>query len=210
MSAFSNTGAHDKTADPYKAANLENDVSVKDKVNDFGEFLDSCSFAIMTTRDPDSGALFSRCMAVAAKENGGIDLLFYTNNESGKTREIKSDPNTNISFVDSSGQWASISGNSTIVNDRNIIKKYYSRTLKAWMGDLGDGVHDGGPDDPRIVIIRVVSNTIIYAITNKNALTRGIEVAQGAITGKAPAIHKLREINEVEVRTWRFSKQVID
>ena len=45
---------------------------------------------MMTTRDASSGKLVSRCMAVAAKESGGIDLLFHTNTESHKTDEIAS------------------------------------------------------------------------------------------------------------------------
>jgi hypothetical protein len=46
------------------------------------------------------------------------------------------------------GEWVSISGNAELSNDREKVHKYYSPTLKAWLGDLGDGTHDGGPNDP--------------------------------------------------------------
>ncbi|RKF65542.1 Protein bli-3 [Erysiphe neolycopersici] len=210
MVFLSNTDGHEKPADPYKTANLDQCVSIKDKVNDLSDFVDSCKFGIMTTRDSSSGALVSRCMVVAAKEVDGIDLIFYTNTESGKVDDIKSDPHVNVSFIDSSGQWASFAGKSSILTESGIVAKYYSPTLKAWIGDLGDGKHDGSPNDPRLGIIKVQSKTITYAITNNNAITRGFKVAQGAVTGNPPAIHRLRELSETEVSTWRASKDMIE
>lgn len=82
--------------------------------------------------------------------------------------------------------------------------------LRAWIGDLGDGKHDGGPNDPRLGIIKVLSTTITYAVTSNNAITRGFKVAQGAVTGKTPAIHMLRELSETEVSTWRASKEMVE
>jgi len=206
--SFSNTNTGDKPADPYKEKNID-DASIKDKVEDLSEFVSACKFGMMTTRDGSSGALVSRCMALAAKENGGIDLIFHTNTESGKTSNIDSDPHINIAFLNSSGEWASVSGTSEIVTDRSVVKKYYSPALKAWLGDLGDGKHDGGPEDPRIGIIRVTAKTATYAITRKNAVSRGIEMAQGVVTGKAPAVNKLREISEQEIETWRSSRKMV-
>jgi general stress protein 26 len=136
-------------------------------------------------------------------------LIFHTNTESGKTDDIQSDPHINIAFLNSSGEWASISGTSEIVTDRETVKKYYSPALKAWLGDLGDGKHDGGPNDPRIGVIRVKSTTATYAVTRKNAVSRGIEMAQGVVTGKAPAVNMLREISEQEIETWRSSHKMI-
>lgn len=89
------------------------------------------------------------------------------------------------------------------------MKKHYSPALKAWLGDLGDGKHDGGPEDPRIGVIRVKTLTATYAIVRKNALGRAAEMAQGVITGKAPAVNKLREISQSEVETYRSSQQSI-
>ncbi|KAK2074240.1 hypothetical protein P8C59_008461 [Phyllachora maydis] len=153
--SFSNTSTGSKPADPYKSANKDEDVAVVDKVEDLSKFIDNCKYGMMTTHESASGNLVSRCMALAAKETGGIDLLFHTNTESGKTDDIATDPHINIAFLDSFGQWASISGTSEIITDRELVKKHYTSTLKAWVGDLGDGKHDGGPEDPRIGVIRV-------------------------------------------------------
>jgi predicted MarR family transcription regulator len=65
MSTFSNTDTGNKTADPYRAANLD-DASVSDKVEGLSKFVSDSKFGMMTTRDT-VGKLVSRCMAVAAK-----------------------------------------------------------------------------------------------------------------------------------------------
>merc|ERR1711974_403754 len=133
-------------------------------------------------------------MALAATETQGIDLLFHTNTESGKTDDMSADPHVNMSFIDSSGQWASIAGNASVVTDRDYVKKHYSPALKAWLGDLGDGTHDGSENDPRIGIIRIRMSTATYAVTRKNFVSRAAEVATGAVTGKPASVNALREI----------------
>lgn len=194
-----------KHADPYKEANLDTTVSLEQKIQDLSAFMNACRFAMMTTRDAKSGNLVSRCMALAAQETGGIDLLFHTNIESGKTDDLASDSHINISFLNNSGDWASISGTANVVTDRSLVQQHYSQHLKAWLGDLGDGTHDGGPNDPRIGIIRVKTSTAHYAISGKTMLGQMAQVAQGVITGKPAAVNKLREISEEEVKQWRSS-----
>ncbi|PFH57304.1 hypothetical protein XA68_15236 [Ophiocordyceps unilateralis] len=200
--SFSNTTVGDKPSDPYKKANLE-EVDVKTKVDGLVEFMKACKFSMMTTHEASTNNLVSRCMALAATETGGIDLLFHTNTESGKTDDIASDSHVNISFLNSSGEWASVSGTATIVTDRDLIKKHYSPALKAWVGDLGDGKHDGSENDPRLGIVRVKMTFATYSLVAKNILSRATEVVQGAVSGKPAHVNKLREINPKEVEQWR-------
>ncbi|KAL2042409.1 hypothetical protein N7G274_004901 [Stereocaulon virgatum] len=200
---FSNTEVPgDKPADPYKASNLT-EPELKEKVQDLVKFMESCKFGMMTTRIESTGLLTSRCMALAAKESGGVDLLFHTNTESGKTNDLKNDPKINIAFLNSTGEWASVSGEAEIITDREVVRKYYSQSLKAWLGDLEDGKHDGGPEDPRIGVIKVKAVTATYAIATGTALGRGAEILKGTITGSAPKVNKLREISEAELQQWR-------
>ncbi|MCJ1371872.1 BLI-3 blue-light-inducible Bli-3 protein [Loxospora ochrophaea] len=197
--SFSNTEVPaDKPADPYKAKN-EDPTSLKEKVEDLVSFMERCKFAMMTTRIGSNGYLVSRCMALAAKEAGGLDLIFHTNTESGKTDDLSSDPKINIAFLNSSGEWASVSGEASVLTDRETIRKYYSPALKAWIGDLGDGKHDGGPEDPRIGVIKVDTKTATYATTGQNIIGRTMEFAKGVVTGEAPKVNNLREINEEEI-----------
>ncbi|KAI1746828.1 pyridoxamine 5'-phosphate oxidase [Xylaria castorea] len=205
MSGFSNTDTGSKPADPYTRANKDTDVLTQEKIDALDRFVGQCKFGMMTTRDQASGKLVSRCMAVAAEENRGVDYLFFTNTESHKTDELKSDPHVNLAFLDSFGQWASVSGTASIETDRGLVKKHYSPTLKAWMGDLGDGKHDGSENDPRIGIIRVTMVTATYAITDLTILGRVAEVAKGMVTGEQANVNKIREITEDEAKARRSS-----
>jgi hypothetical protein len=89
------------------------------------------------------------------------------------------------------------------------VKNYYSSALKAWLGDLGDRKHDGGPEDPRIGVIKVQAKTATYAISRKNALGRAVGMAQGIVTGNVAAVNKLRELSEEDIITWRASNTMV-
>jgi hypothetical protein len=77
--------------------------------------------------------------------------------------------------------------------------------LKAWIGDLGDGKHDGGPEDPRIGIIRVRVSTAQYAVSKRTQIGGFIELAKGVATGSSPNVNKLRHLSEAEVQQWKSS-----
>lgn len=91
------------------------------------------------------------------------------------------------------------------MTDCELVKKTYSSALKAWLGDLGDGVHDGSENDPRIGIIRVKTTTVTYSLVSGNFITRATEIAQGVLTGKPAHVSKLREISAEDVNNWRAS-----
>ena len=55
----------DQPADPYKAANSENEVPIKEKMEGLLAFMDRSRYGMMTTRDANSGLLASRCMELA-------------------------------------------------------------------------------------------------------------------------------------------------
>ena len=141
-----------------------------------------------------------RRLTVPTQESGGIDLLFHTNTESGKTDDLSSDPHVNISFLNVSGEWASVSGEATVVTDRDLVKKHYNPALKAWLGK-----HDGSENDPRIGVIRVKMLSTTYSLVAKNIISRAVEVVQGAMTGKPAHVNSLREISQDEVKQWRSS-----
>jgi general stress protein 26 len=182
------------SSDPYTLKNKD-EPGVEEKITNLSEYVKSSKFGMMTTRVASSGLLVSRCMAVAAQESGGVDYLFHTNTESGKTDDLKSDDHVNISFVSYNGSWASISGKAEIVTDRETIKKYYTPTLKTWVGDQGDGVHDG----------KVKAVTATYSLPKGWAPSRAVEIIKGAITGDTAEVSFLREISESEISQWRSS-----
>jgi len=201
--SFSNADTGAKPSDPYTEKNQQ-DPSLKEKVEDFSHFVDKCKFCMLTTKT-NSGMLVSRCMALAAKEGNGVDMIFHANSESGKTDDLAANPEVNLGFLNSTGEWASVAGTAAVDTSREEVRRYYSPGLKAWLGDLGDGKHDGGPDDPRIVVIKVVSKTVQYAVARRSVIGSAVEVARGVVKGEAAQVNKLRHIDESELQQWRSS-----
>lgn len=117
---------------------------------------------------------------------------------------------TNMSFLDPvNGAWASISGTATIIADPAIVHKYYSPTLKAWIGDMGDGVHDGGPADPRIGLIKLEAKLATQVVARKGILGRAVETVKGAVQGNVPAINSIRELSAEELAECKLQLEYL-
>ncbi|SPN98408.1 related to Protein bli-3 [Cephalotrichum gorgonifer] len=196
----------DKKPDQYAGHNPDVELSVKDKIDGLLAFMKHCRYGMMTTRDTSTGLLASRCMELAATESNGTDLLFFTNTHTHKVDELAHDPHTNISFVNHVGEWASIAGSASVVTDRDLIRKHYKSTLRAWLGDLGDGRHDGSAEDPRLGLIRVRMTTAACSISGKGLFGTVKDVVTGAMSGKAHEVAKMRELSQEEVDKWRSSE----
>jgi len=188
-------------ADPYKAKNLDESVPMDQRITDLLDFTDKAKFCMLTTITPE-GHLASRAMALAGKEDNGTTLLFHINANSGKTADLSSHSDVNIAFLTPSGEWASISGQGSVTTDRTLVDRFYSPALKAWIGDLGDGIHDGGPKDPRIGMITVKAKTASYSLARQGILGRAIQVAKGVAQGDVAAVSILRGVTETEFREW--------
>lgn len=105
-----------------------------------------------------------------------------------------------MSFLDPvSGAWASISGTASVIGDPAVVHKYYSPALKAWIGDMGDGVHDGGPTDPRIGVIKLEAKLATHVVSRKGLLGRAVNTVKGAVKGDVPAINGIRELSAEEL-----------
>ena len=113
---------------------------------------------------------------------------------------------TNISFLDPvRGAWASIAGSASIIADPAVVEKYYSPMLKAWLGDMGDGVHDGGPSDPRIGVIKLEAKLATHVAAKKGILGRAVDTVKGAVRGEVPAINSIRELSMAELAECKLS-----
>ena len=56
-----------------------------------------------------------------------VNLVFIANNASPKFLELQNDSHVNVSFLDtSSTSWASYSGTARVIEDRAVIKNYWS------------------------------------------------------------------------------------
>lgn len=94
-------------------------------------------------------------MAVAKRT--GPDFLFLANNHSQKFKDLSANKEVNLAFRDSTNQsWISVTGEATTTDNKDPrIEKVWNRGAAAWFGDLGDGVHDGSPTDPRLTLIEI-------------------------------------------------------
>lgn len=85
-----------------------------------------------------------------------------------------------------------------MVTDKKTIHKYYYPCLKAWFGDLKDGVHDTGPDDPRIGAIRVKITQASHAIVGEGMLgKKASDYTKDA--SEVPRINRLRLLSRDEL-----------
>ncbi|TQS31930.1 hypothetical protein Golomagni_07773, partial [Golovinomyces magnicellulatus] len=192
------------SVDPYTSKNVEK-IPLAQKMQDLNDFLSNMKIGMLTTQESEGELLVSRCMALAGRENDGTDLIFHANLSSGKISDLSIHPKqVNISFLNpSNGGWASIAGEATVLSDRDIIDKYYSTALKAWLGDLGDGVHDGSRTDPRIGVIKLTAKTATHTVVDKGAIGRTYDMAKGLFTGEVPAFNSVRELSPQELDKWR-------
>lgn len=144
-----------------------------------------------------------RSMAVAKRS--GPDILLLANQHSQKFQDLSQNKEVQITFQDSKTQdWISISGTATTVSNSDPrIKELWSRGIKAWFGDLGDGKHDGGPDDPRMALIEVKAKYATYYLTQSGTLGFIKEVGTAAVTGKVAETGVLRELHEADLEQAR-------
>ena len=148
--------------------------------------------AMLTTRRTD-GRLVSRPMATQRRD-AIADLWFVTDIESHKLDELEHDAHVNLAYLDSdSWEWISVSGEATISTDRARIRALYQADWKAWFGKL-DEVRDGGPEDPRLALILVDADTVIYMKREKSKPVVLFELAKAMVTGKRPDLGEARKV----------------
>ncbi|KAG0137965.1 hypothetical protein HOY82DRAFT_477149, partial [Tuber indicum] len=139
-----------------------------------------------------SGPLVSRCTRMSLVERNGIDFSFHTNTGMGETDGLRSDPCVNLGFPkNSTGSLG-----------------YCTPAFKARVRDLRGKIHDGDPEDPRLAVIKVFAKSATYAPRRGTALSRGLEISKGAITGNTANTNKLRELIKEEPQAFRTSQQL--
>ena len=137
--------------------------------------------AMLTTRRVD-GRLVSRPMATQNREPIA-DLWFVADIESHKMDELEHDPHVNVAYLDSrSWEWVSVSGTAAISTDREQIRRLYQPDWKAWFGAIDD-IRNGGPDDPRLALILVNADSVVYMKQEKSKPVVLFEVAKAMVTG---------------------------
>jgi general stress protein 26 len=177
---------------------MDREVPVEKKIDDLYELIGDIKTAMFTTRRAD-GTLVTRPMATQ-KRHSIADFWFVTDMETEKVDELAHDPNVSLAYYNSkTWEWVSVSGRAIILRDRRIIEELHQPDWKAWFGDEGGG-RDGGPQDPRLALLLVEAQSVIYGKRNKSAPLALFEVAKGLITGKQPDVQDVRHVDGAEMR----------
>ncbi|EPQ26767.1 uncharacterized protein PFL1_05746 [Pseudozyma flocculosa PF-1] len=192
-----NAQTHDPTAQNAAKNASSAGLTTQDKIDGLLEITKKVGTAMLTTRAP-SGQLASRAMAPSTTE--GLVFSFFFNTDSGKTDDIQSEPQVNVSYYDpKTTDWVSISGRAQINRDQSKIKKHWSSSLKAWFDDKKDGKHTGDHDDPRVVLLDVVPEEIRYFKADGKVKALA-ETAKAAISGHAASPGKLVILTSDEIQ----------
>ena len=162
------------------------------QLDELYRLIEQIETAMFTTRRPD-GRLVSRPMATQ-KQNPVADLWFVTDVESHKLDELEGDPHVNLAYFDTdSYEWVSVSGTARVSTDRERIRELYQPDWRAWFGTIDD-TRDGGPEDPRLALVLVDADSVVYMRREKPKPVVLFEVAKGMVTGSRPEIGETRRL----------------
>jgi len=197
-----NLDAAQKKLDPYTSKATDNDgATVEEKVQEFMAICKKAQIGMLTTLYPGKPPLLhSRAMVPVSTK--ALTFTFVSNAHSSKNAVsiAQTSPAVNISYCDpASTDWVSIAGDATLEDDREEIKKVWNAGLKAWFGDLGDGVHKGDHNDPRVQLIVVKPKEIHYWHKTSNIISETYQVVKGAVTGETAAPGVLRSLTKQEI-----------
>lgn len=168
------------------------------RIDDLYDLIDDIEIAMLTTRRSD-GRLVSRPMATQERQDGA-DLWFVTDIQTHKIDELEQDPNVNVAyFRDRTKEWVSVSGIAQISQDRAKIRELYKPDWRMWFEEIDD-VRDGGPDDPRLALLQVTAESVVYMKKDKSAPVVLFELAKGMVTGQQPDVAEMRKLSGSELR----------
>ena len=172
-------------------------VPTEKKLEDLYDLIDGIDIAMFTTRRAD-GQLVSRPMQTRER-TPGVDLWFMTNIETHKLDDLMSDPHVNLAYYNNrSREWVSVAGFATVSTDRELVREFYKPDWKAWLGDEGDA-RDGSANDPRIALILVDAQSVVYMKVTKPKPIVLFEVARAMVTGDPPKVGSVRTVTEREM-----------
>ena len=137
----------------------------------------SVRFAMFTTTD-DYAHLVSRPMTNQDMDAEG-NLWFYTSSNTDLWENIGARPEVNLAFAEPADHlYVSVSGTAERVVDRDKIKELWNPAVKAW--------YPNGPDDPHVMLIKVVPHAAEYWDSNGNAMVQLFKMAKAVLTGSTP------------------------
>jgi general stress protein 26 len=152
------------------------------------ELVHRARLCFLTTMTED-GKHVSRPMALQSVEFDG-DLWFFTYDDDAKVRQIRANPQVNVSFSNpGDSEWTSVSGTADVVHDRAKAEELYTKYLEVWFPD--------GLDTPGIGLLKVHADTVEYWESSRSKVKRLIGMARAIRTDdpdKFPAENRTVEM----------------
>ena len=138
--------------------------------------IEALDVGMLTTED-ENGLLRSRPMATQRAEEGV--LWFFTGKDSPKIEDINKDAEVNVSYADPNNQvYVSVSGLAQTFRDP-------AKVRELWSGGAAEG-----PEDPRLMILKVQITAAEYWDIDKRAMIQLLEKGAGAAEIVSATDHK--------------------
>lgn len=154
----------------------------------FREILTRFDTATLATVDA-AGRIHARPMAVFEIEADG-NVIFITDKESAKVHEIEKNPQATVIFQDGWKLSATVSGHATLFHDLPRLREHWRKTFQAWF--------PGGPDDSRIILVRVTGEQgEFWDNSGVNAFRYIYSAAKAVVTGTRPDIDQKDQHGQV-------------
>lgn len=167
------------------------------KLDELDKLIEGIETAMFTTRRHD-GHLVSRPMATQQRINDA-DLWFVTDADTNKLDELLMDPHVCCTYMNhKTREWVSVSGVARITRDRKKIKSLYKPDWRAWFPDEG-GARDGSETDPRITLVFVEADSVVYMKQDKPRPLVLWEILKGIVTKSMPDVGEVRHIGGGEL-----------
>jgi general stress protein 26 len=146
-------------------------MNTKDPVQTLLEKLRDTGVCMLTTLH--EGRIYSRPMSLQEVDEDHA-LWFLTRLTSPKIADTSGGQSVNVTVAEK-GFWASVSGTATVVRDVERQKEYWSTATESFYGDAS-------PEDPEVVLLKVVPDTAEYWDSPGLAAT-ALEMVRGKVTG---------------------------
>jgi general stress protein 26 len=122
-----------------------------DDTREIAELIKDIDICMFVTRS--NGSVRGRPMSNNGKVEFDGDNWFFSYRDSAKVAEIEADPTVELAYIATDkGTWVSVEGQAEVVEDDARKRDLWQKDLEVWF--------DGGPDDDRIVLLKVRAQRI--------------------------------------------------
>lgn len=136
--------------------------------------------AMMATWDEDSHKAHARPMMALETDEFDGTLWFFTSRDSRKAQEVSESHEALLNYAEPKGMnYVSVSGQATLVDDREKIVELWTDYARIWFPD--------GIDDPNLTLLRFDADEAEFWEA-PNALVRGVGYVKALVSGDTPDI----------------------